>query len=759
MQACQFPKQISWRSATGATEVVRPNCQSQSIISRSPPAHIALRSWRVAVVLLFALMFATFQSVQAKSYGDIEQQRIEKTFAAVDSVSEPQGEFKVRTLSSGDEVLGYVFQSQDVVDIPAYSGKPINMQVILDTAGVIQDAYVLEHHEPILLVGIPEAKLHAFNAKYKGIKVNQRVVVGRSSDPDAVTVDAVTGATVTVMVVNEVVMRSAHAVAVSLGLVEDNAGLAQKPATVRKDIYQVADWAQLTGNGAIRRLHLTHGQIDEAFKGSEAEGFDQAAADQVDDTFIDLYTAHLNPPTIGRNLLGDNQYRFLMKDLKPGEHAIAVLGSGAYSFKGSGYVRGGIFDRVQLRQFGKTISFHDRDFERLSDVYAEGMPDFREMAIFIVREPASFDPGSPWALELLVKRQTGPISGIFSSFELPYQMPEEYLERPQPTAAELAAIEEANRPLWLNIWYQKSFQIGVISLALLLLTVILFLQDTFTQRPHFLHWLRRGYLIFTVVFIGWYALGQLSVVNVLTFVHALVQDFRWELFLTDPIIFIIWTFTAASILLWGRGVFCGWLCPFGALQELINEAARKLKIPQYELPFALHERLWAIKYIILLLLFGLSLESLATAERFAEVEPFKTAITLKFDRQWWFVLYAVILLVINIFTRKVYCRYVCPLGAALAIPSKFRLFDWLKRRKECGSPCQLCAKECEIQAIHPDGHINANECHYCLDCQMTYHNDDKCPPLILKQKKRSKKAPVSAELIPVVQVVVPERAL
>jgi hypothetical protein len=66
-----------------------------------------------------------------------------------------------------------------------------------------------------------------------------------------------------------------------------------------------------------------------------------------------------------------------------------------------------------------------------------------------------------------------------------------------------------------------------------------------------------------------------------------------------------------------------------------------------------------------------------------------------------------------------------------------------------------CAKECEIQAIHPDGHINHNECHYCLDCQMTYHNDDKCPPLILKQKKRSKKAPVSADLIPVVQVVVP----
>jgi NosR/NirI family transcriptional regulator, nitrous oxide reductase regulator len=348
-----------------------------------------------------------------------------------------------------------------------------------------------------------------------------------------------------------------------------------------------------------------------------------------------------------------------------------------------------------------------------------------------------------------VRRQTGPVSGTFSSFELPYQMPEQYLERPPPTAAEQAALDEASRPLWLSIWYQKQAQIIVLGVALLLLTAILFLQDSLARRPHLLHWLRRGYLVFTVGFIGWYALGQLSVVNVLTFVHALVQDFRWELFLTDPLIFMLWVFTAASILLWGRGVFCGWLCPFGALQELLNEAARRLKIRQFELPFAVHERLWAIKYLILLVLFGLSLESMATAERFAEVEPFKTAITLKFDRQWWFVLYAVALLVINLFTRKVYCRYLCPLGAALAIPSKFRLFDWLKRRQECGNPCQLCAKECEIQAIHPDGHINANECHYCLDCQMTWHNENKCPPLINKRKKRNKAAPVQ---IPVVQI-------
>ncbi|TWC24432.1 MULTISPECIES: transcriptional regulator NosR [unclassified Pseudomonas] len=725
---------------------------SEPMTIHPPSVHGNLRAWGVGLVVMLMLMLATFEAVQAKEYGDIEQQRIEKTFPQTDSVSAPEGRFKVRTLSAAGKVLGYVFQSLDVVDIPAYSGKPINTQVILDTAGAIQDAYVLEHHEPILLIGIPEAKLHGFSARYKGIKVSQRVVVGHSSDPKAVTVDAIAGATVTAMVVNEVIMRAAHDVAVSLKLIEDTGGVARMPATVRQDFFEPATWEQLTGNGAIRRLNLTRGQVDAAFKGTDAEGVENAAADQVDETFIELYTADLNPPTIGRALLGDNQYRFLMQDLKPGEQAIVVLGRGLFSYKGSGYVRGGIFDRVQLRQFGNVISFRDMDHQRLSDVFAKGMPEFTEMSIFIVREPARFDPGSPWSLELLVRRQTGPLSGTFSSFELPYQLPEPYLERPLPSAEELAALEEAGRPMWLTIWYQKSFQITVLGSALLLLMAILFLQDSFTRRPRFLHWLRRGYLVFTVVFLGWYALGQLSVVNVLTFAHALFDHFRWELFLTDPLIFMLWVFTAASILLWGRGVFCGWLCPFGALQELINEAARKLRIPQYELPFAVHERLWAIKYIILLLLFGLSLESMSTAELFAEVEPFKTAVTLKFDRQWWFVLYAVALLVINLFTRKVYCRYICPLGAALAIPSKFRLFDWLKRRKDCGTPCQLCAKECEIQAIHPDGRINANECHYCLDCQMTYQNDNKCPPLINKRKKRGKPAPIAVQLIPVVEV-------
>ncbi|RMF16967.1 MAG: 4Fe-4S binding protein, partial [Gammaproteobacteria bacterium] len=426
---------------------------------------------------------------------------------------------------------------------------------------------------------------------------------------------------------------------------------------------------------------------------------------------------------------------------------VAVMANGRYSFKGSGYVRGGIFDRVRVLQDGNDISFRDLDYYRLSDVYAEGMPRFGEMAIFIIRSHYEFNPAAPFALQLVVKRQTGPLTSTFVSFNselalgAPYAEPAVYAE---PQA-------EPEGPLWVQIWHQRAFQITILSLSLALLFAIMFLQDWLVRYPRFLHNLRRIFLVYTVGFIGWYGLAQLSVVNVLTFVHALMSDFRWELFLSDPMLFILWSFTAATILLWGRGVFCGWLCPFGALQELINEAARKLKIRQFELPFYLHERLWAVKYLILLGLFGISLQSMAEAERFAEVEPFKTSIMLMFQREWWFVLYAVLLLVVNIFTRKVYCRYVCPLGAALAIPSRFQIFQWLRRRKECGQPCQLCKVECEIQAIHPDGHINTQECHYCLDCQMTYHNPNKCPPLINKAR-RARKAQPAGDRIPAVEL-------
>ncbi len=164
------------------------------------------------------------------------------------------------------------------------------------------------------------------------------------------------------------------------------------------------------------------------------------------------------------------------------------------------------------------------------------------------------------------------------------------------------------------------------------------------------------------------------------------SGFTWDAFLLDPLVFIQWFAVAAALLFWGRGAYCGWLCPFGALQELTNQIARALRVPQWQLPWGLHERLWPIKYMIFLGLFGLRWSRSRWPETYAEVEPFKTAIILKFVRDWPFVVFALVLLGVGLFVERFYCRYLCPLGAALAIPARMRMFDWLKRYKECGEP-------------------------------------------------------------------------
>ena len=515
------------------------------------------------------------------------------------------------------------------------------------------------------------------------------------------------------------------------------------------------------GDGSVRRLHLTIGEINDAFarSGNEAAAANPEPGDP-DDTFIDLYVALATVPTIGRSLLGADAYEQLKARLQPGQQAVIVAGDGAYSFKGSGYVRGGIFDRIELLQDGSSTRFRDRNHTRLGQLAAAGAPDLPEISLFVTPEDFSLDPTAPWQLQLLVQRAIGARDKAFLSFDLGYTLPEKYLKREQPavtvsseSASPKASVpapgEEASpglleEPLWHRMWRDNAVSIAIVGVAIGALTLIFFFQSFLVQRPRLYVWVRRIYLLFILVWLGWYADTQLSVVNVLTFTSALVTGFSWEYFLLAPLIFILWIGVAASLLFWGRGPFCGWLCPFGALQELLNNLAQFLKVPQLRIPWGLHERLWSLKYIIFLGLFGLSLYSLALAEQLSEVEPFKTAIILKFVRDWPFVLYAVGLLVIGLFVERFFCRYLCPLGAALAIPGRIRMFEWLKRWPECGSPCQRCANNCPVQSIHPEGHINVNECIYCMHCQELYWDDQRCPHMIQRRLKRERREALSS---------------
>lgn len=264
---------------------------------------------------------------------------------------------------------------------------------------------------------------------------------------------------------------------------------------------------------------------------------------------------------------------------------------------------------------------------------------------------------------------------------------------------------------------------------------MLILMQTLTRRVWLYRTARTGFLLFTLIWLGWIVGAQLSVINPIAWARAFGTGNGLELFLLDPLLAILTLFVVASFVIWGRGVFCGWLCPFGALQEPLSLIARSLKLPQVTLSHRTHRSLWPIKHIVLAAVVLSAFHGPVTLGAAAEIEPFKTAISLKFDRALPYVVYAVGLLVIGLFIERAFCRFLCPLGALMAIGGKLRLGNALKRRDECGSPCQLCARRCPIQAIAPTGRINMDECFYCLDCQVIYQDAHACPPLITKRKR------------------------
>lgn len=696
-------------------------------------------------------------------------------FPGADRYGKPEGKPMVARVYKGDEQLGLVYITTDVVNTRGYSSKPIDTLMALANDGTIAGAKLVDHHEPIMLIGIPQSRVDKFIDKYIGLNF-----IKNPPTPGVAPGDIISGATVTLMVINDSIQRSYKVIANQYRLGSDkalqtaSASDVQEAAPAAKtrprrmvnpDKQDILSWDELLKQKAVGHLHITLDQINKLFeKGGKAGVAEHAEQGDPDDTFIDLYIALVSQPSIGKSLLGEDGWAHLQKRLKPGQQAVLVAGEGRYSWKGSGYVRGGIFDRIEMIQGENSFRFTDAQHERVVALSAAGAPRFKEVSWFTIPEGVAFDGAEPWRLQLMVQRVLSVNDKAFVTADLDYELPQAYyVDDPKAPPVEISAPVEAipaaasetasdgiaesasagngvSDQLWKQIWKAKQGQIIVVGIALTILLLVFLFQDWIVRYEKWYDRFRLAFLTFTLFYIGWYAQAQLSVVNTLTLFSAILTEFHWEFFLMDPIVFILWLFTAATMLLWNRGTFCGWLCPFGSLQELTNRIAKKLGVKQIIVPHMLHTRLSVIKHLIFFGLLAISLYDLGTAEKFAEVEPFKTAIILKFMRDWWFVAFAVALLVAGLFIERFFCRYLCPLGAGIALPGRFRVFDWLRRYKMCGNPCQICTHECPVQAIAPEGDIHPNECIQCLHCQVMYHHDTRCPQVVAVNKKKQKQA-------------------
>jgi NosR/NirI family nitrous oxide reductase transcriptional regulator len=617
-------------------------------------------------------------------------------------------------------LLGYVMLSTDITDTPAYSGKPVVTLMGMDLKGRFVGIKVLKHSEPILLLGIPESALLNFNKQYIGKSVADKVEVGQSRPDEGVLgVDAISGATVTVIVQNQVMMTSGMAIARQVGIV---APTVRDPAKYVVS-GQHLSWDQLVKQGSVQRLLVKAEQV----------GLEKNSV-----PFIELWFGDLNHPDVGISLLGEHSFNNLHSQLKENEHAIFIIRTaGIESFKGSGFVRGGMYDRIQVKQDADSFTFRDLDYLNLYGIEAAGAPTYNESAIFVIRSKA-FSSAYPWKLSFLgnrVDRATGARS--FATFDTKYWLAKELLLGGRP------AVEEAAAP-YVRIWKSRAIEIILFALLLVVVTVVYAFREKLTRRSsHKNKWpvnvFKYSAWALSIGFVGFGAMAQPSITQVLTWFHSLLFQWTWSLFLTDPFIFLFWIFIIVTVFLFGRGLFCGWMCPFGSLSEAIYKVGEKVGLKRFQghLPRAVHDKLKWLKYAIFFGLLTISMFSMGLAEKLSEIEPFKTTFLVGIsNRSWPYGLFVCVLLGISLFIERPYCKYICPLGAALAMPSTFRWFG-LKRKQDCNS-CKACAVSCGSLAIDAAGRIDHRECLHCLDCMVLYTDVKGCPPLAKERKRRER---------------------
>ena len=336
---------------------------------------------------VFFIMLVGFCCPAFAATGDLEKYLAEvpahELFPAADGYGVVLDKAPIAPVLKAGEVVGYAFINTDFVGAIGYSGKPIIVLIGMDEDGLISGARLVKHSEPIVLAGIPEKKIADFIDGYKTIDI---LKLAREKGGEPPPVDIVSGATVTIMVIDDTIKRASVRAARVLGLggLSTERQVAKAIKTLLPSEMQVLSWETLLGDGSIRRLLLTNAQVNASFikQGNEkAIARPEKGADE--DVFIDLYVASLAVPSIARSLLGKWEYPNYLKRIKEGEQAFIVMGKGRYSFRGSGYVRGGIFDRIQVVQGEEGFRFNDHGYKNLGEVSARGRPISGKSPCFI----------------------------------------------------------------------------------------------------------------------------------------------------------------------------------------------------------------------------------------------------------------------------------------------------------------------------------------------------------------------------------------
>ena len=233
-----------------------------------------------------------------------------------------------------------------------------------------------------------------------------------------------------------------------------------------------------------------------------------------DATYADFVVGYGNPPQVGRNGAGLEPYDQLINGTPDGTMAIYVGSlAGVYDYRGTKFnnaVTGFRLERVRVAQ-----GEHVYDFGK-----ADMIPSKLRLGDFLILPPNSgFDPMLPWHASLYASalKPDGTLQP-FTLAELDYTIPAHYILLPEPEGP----------PAWAEPWIQGWPEIAILCAALTVLTLILAFQATISRYRRLHRYLRDGFLVFTLVWIGWTASAQLSIVHIINYVKAPFENLDWH---------------------------------------------------------------------------------------------------------------------------------------------------------------------------------------------------------------------------------------
>ncbi|NQW18482.1 MAG: 4Fe-4S binding protein [Chloroflexi bacterium] len=584
-----------------------------------------------------------------------------------------------RTDSETDEtdLIGYVFLTSDLPPEKVGYSAPIEVLVGMDLNGVISGIKVLHYQEPMKGIIGDFLNRPGVQEQFTGKSITDRMRVG-------VDIDGVSRATITVNAmaigIRNAARRVARAYFVEEQIVQHSIVSAPELPPNLDVSHITGSWEEMLAGGLVQRIAI----------GSR------------DSIWLDLAFAFVNDEEFGQRLLGESRYLAARSVSDVGEvgprfFIVGTGGSNRYLFGPELLTieQDGEFYPVLRDAFipvgkpGGVMSANASlagvlkvnpmlDFDRPATILYDMRP---EMGLYSAEYvPKSIDEASPnenlgtASTPVTLSPSSVAASLLFDVDELSDLGDESTLDRLITQAAETRAL--------------------VLSV---LLVMALF---AFMRKDRIARWIVLG---FSIVFMGFMDGSFLSVSHIIHGIHL-----GPSLFTSDLSLLLVTGFVIATTLLWGR-VFCGFICPFGALQAFMSRLApRRIR---RELPASINDRAQYVKYGLLGLLLVLTLAS-SDLSIFQYVEPFGTLFYVSSSTLLWVLLVGV--LMASAVIPQFYCRYACPLGAALGLASLLTLFR-IKRVSQCGV-CNLCEQKCPTGAIR-SGVIDFKECVRCNVCE------------------------------------------